>query len=546
MLGAGAAITSPGVHVTEQEGFTAEALAADHRRIGAAVTELVVDYVRLLDDVPVCSSATPAELLALFEGPLPEVGADVEDVLHVIRRDVLPHAMNISSPRYFGLFNPAPLPVAVWIDALCSALNQNSAAWRQSPSVSSLEACVIRWLCGLVGYREYGFGTLTSGGSEANLIALKCARDATTARAAAHGLVGAGAPLRVYASEQCHFSLVKGVDMVGIGRNNLRKIDTDARFRIRVEALREAIEQDRAAGYQPCCVVGVAGATSTGAIDPLDELAETAEEFGLWYHVDAAYGGALAFSPSHRGLLRGIERADSVTLDPHKWMFVPFSCAALLARDGRRVLREAFDITPEYLDEQRGENVGDDGALDFFRYGQLGTRRANALKLWAALRHLGRRGYRQVIERQLSLTRYLVSELDNLDDFELVGDVQTAVCCVRFLPDAVRGAATQIQDDLQCALQQRIERGGQAWLATTVLHGRRALRININGMLTRPEHIDELVALLRHEGDTVAGGDLGRWRRPGEEGVTDAHMPAPCVASKGAATSPSWQDRSLK
>lgn len=185
-------------------------------------------------------------------------------------------------------------------------------------------------------------------------------------------------------------------------------------------------------------------------------------------------------------------------------MFVPFSCAALLARDGGRVLRDAFDITPEYLNERRGDSVGDDGALDFFRYGQLGTRRANALKLWAALRYLGHRGYQQIIEGQLSLTRYLASELDKLDDFELVGDVQTAVCCVRFAPEAIRGAAAQIQDDLQCALQQRIERGGQAWLATTVLHGRRALRININSMFTRQEYIDGLVTLLRDEGPRVA------------------------------------------
>jgi len=187
-------------------------------------------------------------------------------------------------------------------------------------------------------------------------------------------------------------------------------------------------------------------------------------------------------------------------------MFVPFACGALLARDGGRVLRNAFDTTPEYLDERRGGSVGDDGALDFFRYGQLGTRRANALKLWAALRYLGRKGYRQIIDRQLSLTRYLAREMDKLDDFELVGDVQTAVCRVRFLPAAVRVAAAQSQDDPQCALQQRIERSGRAWLATTVVHGRRALRINVNGMLTRKEHIDELVALLRRAGPIAAAG----------------------------------------
>jgi aromatic-L-amino-acid decarboxylase len=485
--------------------ITAEAFAAEHRRIGTAVTELVADYVQSLEDAPVCSTATPDELRALFDHPLPEEGTDVEELLDVLRRDVIPHAMNVSSPRYFGLFNPAPLPVAVWVDALCSALNQNVAAWRQSPSVSALEERVIRWLCEVVGYGGSAFGTLTSGGSEANLIALKCARDAAATGATARGLTGTAAPLRVYASEQCHFSLVKGVDLVGVGRDNLRRIDTDAHFRVRTRALREAIERDRAAGYRPCAVVGVAGATSTGAVDPLDDLADVAAEYGLWYHVDAAYGGALAFSPAHRRLLAGLERADSVTLDPHKWLFVPFACGALLAHAGGRALRDAFDTTPEYLSDD------DDGSLDFFRYGQLGTRRANVLKLWAALRHLGRDGYRRLVERQLALTRRLAAALDRLDDFELVGEVQTAVCCVRYLPDPL--PADQ-QDDLQQALQRRVERGGRAWLATTVLNGRRVLRINVDSVLTRAEHVDELVALLRREG-TLAAAELGVRARGG-------------------------------
>jgi aromatic-L-amino-acid decarboxylase len=488
---------------TEMPEFTAESLATEHERIGTAVTDLIVEYVGTLDTAPICSPATPAELIELFAGPLPEAGADAEVVLRTLQEHVVQHAMNISSPRYFGLFNPAPLPLAVWVDALASALNQNGAGWRQSPSVSALEACVLRWLCELIGYGESGFGTLTSGGSEANLIALKCARDAAALAASARGLTDTAGQLRVYASEQCHYSLVKSVDILGIGRENLRKIDTDERFRVRVDALRAAIEQDRTAGYRPCCVVGVAGATSTGAVDPLDELADLAEEFGVWYHVDAAYGGALAFSAAHRAVLQGIGRADSVTLDPHKWMFVPFACGALLTRSGTKVLRDAFDSTPEYLSERRP----DDGSLDFFRYGQLGTRRANALKLWAAFCSLGRRGYQQLIERQLALTRDLAAQLGALDDFQLVGDVQTAVCCARFLPAAVRDAAPQVQDDLQHALQQRIEHSGQAWIATTVLDGRRALRININSILTQRHHVDELAALLRDEGRRLVAGD---------------------------------------
>ena len=221
-------------------------------------------------------------------------------------------------------------------------------------------------------------------------------------RAAHAGLAGSGAPVRVYASEQGHYSLRRGVDILGIGRDNLRTVDTDPSFRIRLDDLRAAIEDDLARGRRPAAIVGVAGSTSTGAIDPLDGLADLAAEYGLWYHVDAAYGGALAFSTTHGALLHGIERADSVTLDPHKWLFVPFSCGALLTRHGRAGLRAAFDCTPEYLNERRDD---DDGGLDFFRYGQLGTRRGNALKLWAASCRLGRRGYAEIIDRQVSLTR---------------------------------------------------------------------------------------------------------------------------------------------
>jgi aromatic-L-amino-acid decarboxylase len=287
------------------------------------------------------------------------------------------------------------------------------------------------------------------------------------------------------------------VDILGLGRDNLRKIDTDARFHIRTDLLRAAVERDVAEGHTPVCVAGAAGATSTGVVDPLDELADLAREFKLWFHVDAAYGGGLALSEKHRARLRGIERADSVTVDPHKWFFVPFACGALLARGGGRVLRDAFDITPEYLSEDRG---GADVEYDFFRYGQLGTRRFNALKVWMALKHLGTRGYAEIVERQVDLARHFAARLDALDDFERVGEVETALCCARFLPASFRARAGAEQDELQRALQRRVEQSGEAWLATTVLHGRRALRVNFNSFLTERRHVDDLVELLRREG----------------------------------------------
>jgi aromatic-L-amino-acid decarboxylase len=467
---------------------------------------MVSTYARTLDSAHVCSTATPQELEALFDEPLPKDGVSAEEIFDKFTRDLLPHAMNIPSPRYYGLFNPTPLPVAVWADTLASAINQNGAAWRNSPSASVLEARVLRWLCELIGYDARAFGTLTSGGSEANLIGLKCARDRALPLARDAGLRSTEPKGKavVYASEQCHYSFVKCVDILGLGREQLRKIDTDERFHIRTDLLREAIRRDIAEGHTPVCITGAAGATSTGVVDPLDELADIAREFRLWFHVDAAYGGGLAFSEKHKWRLKGIERADSVTFDPHKWMFVPFMCGALLVRDGGRILRDGFDITPEYLSEERG---GADVEYDFFRYGQLGTRRAMALKVWAALKALGVNGYAEVVERQIELVNYLASRFDALEDFERVGEVETALCCVRFLPAWAREKSVAEQDDLQRALQQRVERSGEAWLATTVLHGRRALRINVNSFLTERRHVDDLVELLRREGAQLSSGE---------------------------------------
>ncbi|MET0649214.1 MAG: aminotransferase class V-fold PLP-dependent enzyme [Pyrinomonadaceae bacterium] len=480
-------------------------LAEEHERLGRAAVLLVTDYARALDAAPVCSKATPAELIELFDEPLPQEGVRLGEIFEKIGRDLIPHAMNIPSPRYFGLFNPTPLPVAVWADAIASAINQNGAAWRNSPSLSVVEARVLRWLCQLVGYGPESFGTLTSGGSEANLVGLKCARDRAVEGARDRGLRAQGSTGRlvVYASEQCHYSFIKSVDILGLGRENLRKIETDSRFHIRTDRLRDHIARDINEGHTPVCVAGAAGATSTGVVDPLDELADIARENGLWFHVDAAYGGALAFSEKHRWRLRGIERADSVAFDPHKWMFVPFECGALLVRGGGRVLRDAFDITPEYLSEERG---GADVEYDFFRYGQLGTRRGMALKVWAALKSLGVRGYAEVIDRQIELVNYLAARFDELEEFERVGEVETALCCARYLPAWARARSPAEQDDLQRALQQRVERSGGAWLATTVLHGRRALRINVNSFLTERRHIDYLVELLRHEGSKLTQG----------------------------------------
>src|SRR5215813_8820693 len=409
-----------------------ENIVEQHKHLGQAVSELIVAYVGTLDSCRVTPAAKPADLEALFAKPLPETGVTIDKILERFRLDIAPHCMRVPSPRYYGQFNPTPLPVGVWADALCSALNQNAGAWRNGPVSAMIEVRVIRWLCELLGYGPQALGTLASGGSEANLIALKCARDRAGALIKNRGVRSASGDLIIYASEQCHYSIDKSADILGLGRDGLRKIPTDERFRIRLDVLRQEIKRDRDQGKVPCCIVGVAGSTSAGVIDPLPALGEIARAADCWYHIDAAYGGALAFSHKHRDKLRGTELADSITFDPHKWMFVPFACGATLIRDGGSVLRDAFDMSPEYLSEDRG---GSDVEFDFFRYGQMGTRRFNSLKLWMAIKFMGREGYARTVERQIELTKHLAKQIDGLKGFKRVGEVETAVCCFRFLLD---------------------------------------------------------------------------------------------------------------
>ncbi len=475
-----------------------DSLSAQHEAIGRAVVKLIAEHAARLDSLPINSGVTPDELKAIVDEPLPVAGTSPEKILEQFAKDIATHAQQVPSPRYFGQFNPTPLAIGVWADALCSSLNQNAGAWRNGPTSAMVESQVLRWLCELIGYDEQAFGVLASGGSEANLIALKCARDrASDYGVPSRGVRALGQELTVYTSEQCHYSVEKSLDILGHGRESLRKIKTDERFHIRLDDLRAAIKADVEAGRRPACIVGVAGTTSTGVIDPLPELAEIAREYNCWFHVDAAYGGALAFSETHQPKLRGIEQADSITFDPHKWMFVPFSCGATLVRDGGQVLRNSFDMSPEYLSEDRGFS---DAEYDFFRYGQMGTRRFNSLKLWMCFKFMGKRGYSETVDRHIELTEHLAARLDQISNFERVGEIETAVCCFRYLPEAVRAMPLLDQDRVQQNLQQQIERSGKAFFPSTILHGRRALRVNVNSYLTEQRHIDDLVELLISEG----------------------------------------------
>jgi glutamate/tyrosine decarboxylase-like PLP-dependent enzyme len=537
---------------------------AGFRRMGYTFVDLMAEYLKGLEGRRVYGPVSPSGMDDLFDEPLPEEGSGFEDLVQECRTKVFPNSMAIGSRRYFGMMNPAPLPVAAFADALAAVMNQNVASWRHAPAATAIEKRVMRWLCGLAGLDEDAFGTLVPGGSLANVTGLKLAmnralgRDLSRLDSEDPGCAGQLGALTFYVSTQGHYSFEKAVDLLGLGRGQLRKIPEDALFRIDPFRLEAAIAADRAAGRRPCCVIGIAGTTNTGSVDKLDRLADIAQRHGCWFHVDAAYGGAALLSERFRPLLRGIERADSITIDPHKWFYVPFEAGAVLVRHGD-CLRHGFLVHPEYYMEtgprdeagavdaagspgargatRSGNDPGPSPAGDprsfhkgdkvnFFQYGIQGSRRFNALKIWLAVKMTGRRQYAAWIEKDIELARSLASLLRSDPEYELIGPNSLGICTFRWSPRLPAGRPPlppEAVDQLNRDLQDLIEREGDAWFGHTVLKGRTALRVNVENRQMERRDVERLVQVLRRA--------TARLHPGGSRGEADP-------ASRGAAAAP--------
>jgi aromatic-L-amino-acid decarboxylase len=384
--------------------------------------------------------------------------------------------------------NPTPLPVAVYGDALAAALNQNLGAWHHGPAATAIEAQVIRWLCALCGLPEGSFGSLTTGGTLANTTGLKIALAEKVPESRESGLFGLAARPVLYASAEAHFSIEKSANVLGLGSQaGLRRVPVDTASRMDVAALHRMVANDLAAGLRPFCVVGVAGVTSNGVIDPLGAIADVAEEHGLWYHVDAAYGAGGLFSEALRPRFAGIERADSITVDPHKWWYLPYPCGAILTRDGAAGER-TFQAGDVYI-PSTGRSI------EFRHHGLQGSRAFSALKLWLAMLHVGRRAYGRMAQAQVALTERFVRELTADGSWEAVTPVDTAIAAVRYLGrDRGRGTGLDVMQD---RIVERVMQSRRHWISTTTTVGTRAIRVMVISYLTRWEHLAELIAALR-------------------------------------------------
>lgn len=426
-------------------------------------------------------------------GPAPTRGRRSTDVLTEFRERMAPYLFAAQHPGSFAYFTPPPLPMAVAAETLAAWTNQGIDVWLSGMVGPLVEEEVVGWLRDLVGYREESWGVLVSGGVMANVMAIAVARDVHLARLLGSDEPPRGARLdgvRVYASDQAHFSIARGLDVLGFPPETLRVLPSDERFRLRAASVAAAIARDRAAGLTPLCIAPVAGSTNTGSVDPVGELADLAEREGLWLHVDAAYGGAARLSERDAARVPDLERADSLTIDPHKWFFQPYDIGALLVKR-REDLRRTFHGEPEYY------RVGDQGQepLHWYQYSLEGTRRFRALKLWCAWKHLGTEGFARLVEMNDDLAAHLIRRLGEAGAFDVV-DPDLSVVCFRHLPGAVSGADPEVIDAYQRGLQRALEVSGAGWVSTTTLRGRTFLRAGIVNYLSTDEDVDRVVRTL--------------------------------------------------
>jgi glutamate/tyrosine decarboxylase-like PLP-dependent enzyme len=457
------------------------------RRLGRLAADAVAEHREKLESRPVFGKV--GRDASLFEEPLPRDPQPFDEVLAFVREHVLPFPFGNSHPRFFGFINATADPVGITADYLAAAMNPN--CWGGDHAAVHVENEVMRWIAEIVGYPADAEGILVSGGSMANFTALAAARRAMTpGNVREEGLAGEGRPrLVVYASDQVHHCVDKAVDLLGIGTRNLRKIPTDERFRVRTDLLERTIAEDRKSGLLPVVVVGNAGTVNTGAIDPLDEIADICRRESLWFHADGAYGAMARLSPALAPLFSGMERADSIAADPHKWLYVPYEAGAALVREPGR-LAAAFRKFPEYLATDPESPFP--GPVWFAERGVELSRGFKALKVWMGMKTHGSRAYARSIENDVELARFLAEKVDRRPEFERLAEQVLSIVNFRYRPTD-RSLPDEEIDRLNRRIVNRLVGDGSFLLAPTILKGRTAMRVCIVNFRTTE---DDLTLLL--------------------------------------------------
>ena len=466
------------------------------RQVGHELVEWIAGYLEDAERFPVLAQVRPGAIRAALPSAPPAQGESLDAILADFYGTILPGVTHWNHPGFFAYFATSASVPGILAEMLISALNVNGMLWKTSPSATELEQVVLEWLREMMGLGEGWFGLINDTASISSMLALAAARERAGLDVREKGMAGRGdlPRLRVYTSEHSHSSIDKGAITLGLGHENVVHIGSDEAFRMRPALLEAAIAADRAAGFLPLAAVATVGTTSTTSIDPVPAIAAICQREGIWLHVDGAYGGVAAILPEQRHLLAGVEGADSLVVNPHKWLFTPIDCSVLYTRHPE-VLKRAFSLVPEYLITAEQEEV-----VNFMDYGvQLG-RRFRSLKLWMVLRAFGSEGIAERLRAHIELAQQFAGWVDEAPHWQRLAPTPLSTVCFRFAPDGTDEATLDRWNE---AILQQVNQSGEAYLSHTRLNNRFTLRLAIGNLRTEPRHVQRAWDLLRHAADGI-------------------------------------------
>lgn len=461
-------------------------------------SDLIIDRFEGLEEAKAFSGLEPEEVRSWFDEPIPEDGMRPNEVLNIVKEKIVDTATLNMGPNMYAYVMAGGTQISIIAEMLATTINQNVGKWHLAPAVSELEKRVVSWGAEFIGYDKNAGGVLVSGGSAANLTGLTVARNVYFEKEniKQKGLFGF-APFVVYASEEVHNCVDKSVETLGIGTDNYRKIPTREDFTIDINVLRAQIEQDLKDGLKPFCLIGNAGTVNTGAIDPLDELALIASQYNMWYHVDGAYG-ALAAGTKVKNLFNGMEKADSIAIDFHKWLYQPFEAGCTLVKDWS-MLNKTYYKKASYL----FRDGTDDGRFDFNDHHFQLSRNAKALKIWMSFKAYGRKRLVQMIEKDIQLTKYLGTFVDQSKDFDLCNSPDLGIVCFRYLGTDGIETDPNTLDHLNRKIITALEKDGRVFITGTILNNRPVIRACLINHRLEHQNVDFLIKVIREVGQSM-------------------------------------------
>jgi aromatic-L-amino-acid/L-tryptophan decarboxylase len=465
----------------------------EFRRFGHQFIDWIADYRALVAERPVLAPIEPGAIRARLPQQPPETPEPFEQVLRDVEQLLLPGLLHWQHPRFFGFFPANGELSSVLGDYLSTGLGSLGISWQSAPALTELEEVVTDWMRGMLGLSDAWSGVIQDTASTSTLVALLCARErASDFSLGRGGLQGDGPRLTVYISEHSHSSVEKAVLLAGFGRAHLRRISVDDRYALRADALGQAVRTDRERGLQPCAVVASSGTTTTTAFDPVAEIAQVAREHQLWLHVDAAMAGSAMILPEYRPLWEGIEGADSLVLNPHKWLGAAFDCSLYYVRDAEHLMR-VMSTNPSYL-----QSSADGRVRNYRDWGIPLGRRFRALKLWCLIREQGVEGLRRRLRRDLENARWLAEQITQTPHWRILAPVALQTVCMRHEPPGLEGAAL---DRHTQGWAERLNRSGEAYVTPAILDGRWMVRVSIGSLTTERGHVAELWAAMQREAE---------------------------------------------